>query len=216
LLLPLILGLLITSVASGRAITALGKYRVFPIVGTAVMGVGMFLLSLMDSSTTRAAASLYMLVLGGGIGLVMQVLVLAIQNSVEHRDLGIATSSATLFRSLGGAFGTSLFGAILSNRLAYTLPRLLPGGASATFDPDVLKGSPAQIHALPPPLRHAVIEAFARSIHVVFLWTLPLVAIAFLLTLLMRDVPLRESAHVGGPAVGEELGLQLEVSASDR
>jgi EmrB/QacA subfamily drug resistance transporter len=209
-LLPLILGLLIASVASGRAITALGRYRIFPIVGTAVMAIGTYLLSLMDRDTSRATASLYMFVLGVGIGLVMQVLVLAVQNAVEHRDLGIATSSASLFRSLGGAFGVSIFGAILSNRLAYNLPRLVPGFSSGGFDIDVLKGSPAQIRALPPPIRDGVVEAFARSIHVVFLWILPLVGIAFLITLFLREIPLRDSAHVGSHPVGEDLGLALE------
>lgn len=210
LLLPLILGLLISSVGSGRAITAIGRYRIFPIVGTAVMVVGLYLLSLMGTDTSRGVASLYMFVLGIGIGLVMQVLVLAVQNSVEHRDLGIATSAASLFRSLGGAFGASIFGAILSNRLAYNLPKLVPGFSTGGFDVEALKGSPAQIHALPGPVRDGVIEAFARSIHVVFLWTVPLVAIAFLITLLMKELPLRDSAHVGGHSVGEDLGLALE------
>jgi hypothetical protein len=153
-----------------------------------------------------------MFILGIGIGLVMQVLVLAVQNSVEHRDLGIATSSASLFRSLGGAFGVSIFGAILSNRLAYNLPKLVPGFASGRFNVDSLKGSPTQIRALPGPIRDGVIEAFARSIHVVFLWTLPLIAIGFLITLLLKEIPLRDSAHVGGHALGEDLGLALEPS----
>ncbi len=210
LLLPLILGLLIASVTSGRAITALGRYRIFPIVGTAVMSGGMYLLSTMDANTSRGTASLYMFVLGIGIGLVMQVLVLSVQNAVEHRDLGIATSSASLFRSLGGAFGASIFGAILSNRLAYNLPRLVPGFSSGSFDIDALRGSPAQIRALPTPIRDGVIEAFARSIHVVFLWTLPLIVIAFLIALFLREIPLRDSAHVGSHPVGEDLGLALE------
>ena len=216
LTLPLILGLLVTSVATGRAITALGRYRVFPIAGTAVMGLGMYLLSLMDSTTSRTTASLYMLVLGAGIGLVMQVLVLAVQNSVEHRDLGIATSSVTLFRSLGGAFGTSIFGAILASRLTFYLPRLVPGFSSVGVDAGVLKGSPAQIRALPPAVRDGVIEAFARSIHVVFLWTLPLIALAFVLTLLMRELPLKESAHVGNPLLDEDAGFQAQAPAPER
>ncbi|MEA2434723.1 MAG: hypothetical protein QOG54_2180 [Actinomycetota bacterium] len=210
LLLPLILGLLISSIGSGRVITAVGRYKIFPIVGTAIMGIGMYLLSMMDSHTSRAVASSYMFVLGLGIGLVLQVLVLAVQNSVEHRDLGIATSSATLFRSLGGAFGASIFGAILSNRLAFNLPRLVPGFSSGGFDVDTLKGSPAQIRALPPAVRDGVVEAFARSIHVVFLWTVPLIVVAWVITLFLREIALRDSAHVGGHAVGEDLGLALE------
>jgi EmrB/QacA subfamily drug resistance transporter len=210
LLLPLITGLLLASIASGRAITAIGRYRIFPIVGIPIMGVGMYLLSLMDQTTSRATASFYMFVLGTGIGLVMQVLVLAVQNAVEHRDLGIATSSASLFRSLGGAFGASIFGAILSNRLAYNLPRLVPNISSGAFDVEAMKGSPAQILSLPAPIRDGVVEAFARSMHAVFLWTIPLIVIAFLIALLMRDLPLRESAHVGRHGPGEDLGLALE------
>jgi len=212
LLLPLIMGLLIASVGSGRAITAFGRYRIFPIVGTAVMGLGMYLLSLMDATTTRTTASLYMFVLGVGIGLVMQVLVLAVQNAVQHRDLGVATSSASLFRSLGGAFGASIFGAILSNRLAYNLPRFVPGFSSGGFEVEALQGSPAQIRELPAPIRDGVVQAFAESIHAVFLWTIPLIVIAFLLTLLMRELPLKESAHVGAQEIGEELGIALEPS----
>jgi hypothetical protein len=151
-----------------------------------------------------------MFVVGIGIGLVMQVLVLAVQNAAEQRDLGIATSSASLFRSLGGAFGVSIFGAILSNRLAYNLPKLVPVFSAGGFNVDTLKGSPVQIRSLPAPIRDGVIEAFARSIHIVFLWTLPLIAIGFLITLLLREIPLRESAHVGGHSVEEDLGIALE------
>ena len=121
LLLPLMVGIVAAAATSGRLITRIGRYKLFPVIGTAVMTIGMFLLSLMDAQTTRVTASIYMAVLGIGIGLVMQVLILAVQNSVPQRDLGIATSAASLFRSLGGAFGTAMFGAILKEP-----PRPLP------------------------------------------------------------------------------------------
>lgn len=210
LLLPLIVGLLISSIASGRAITAVGRYRIYPITGTAVMGLGMYLLTRMDAETSRTTASFYMFVVGTGIGLVMQVLVLAVQNAVDHRDLGIATSSATLFRSLGGAFGTSIFGAILSSRLAYNLPRLVPGFASENLSIEGLQGSPAEIRSLPGPIRDGVVEAFALSIHDVFVWSIPLVLVAFVITWFLKEIPLRDSAHVGSHSVGEDLGIALE------
>jgi hypothetical protein len=150
----------------------MGRYKLFPVIGTAVMTIGMFLLSLMDAQTTRVTASVYMAVLGIGIGLVMQVLILAVQNSVPQRDLGIATSAASLFRSLGGAFGTAMFGAILRSRLDHFLPRLVPRGGNG-IGLGSLEGSPQTIRALPAPVRDGVVEAFARSIHSVFLWTVP-------------------------------------------
>ena len=120
-MLPLMAGVLIASIGSGQLITRTGRYKVFPIVGTALMGVGMVLLSRLTASTTTLVADLYMLLLGLGLGFVMQVLVLAVQNAVDYRDLGIATASATLFRSMGGTIGVPIFGAVFSNQLATTL-----------------------------------------------------------------------------------------------
>jgi MFS family permease len=201
LLLPLMVGIVAAAATSGRLITRIGRYKLFPVIGTAVMTIGMFLLSLMDTQTTRVTASIYMAVLGIGIGLVMQVLILAVQNSVPQRDLGIATSAASLFRSLGGAFGTAMFGAILRSRLDHFLPRLVPGGGNG-IGLGSLEGSPQAIRALPAPVRDGVIEAFARSIHSVFLWTVPLAALAFVIVLGMKEKPLRDEAHVGETAAG--------------
>ncbi|MGH2821376.1 MAG: MDR family MFS transporter [Actinomycetota bacterium] len=208
LLLPLMVGLVASSIGSGRAISRIGRYKVFPVVGTAILCVGMLLLSRMTEETSRLTVSAYMVVVGAGIGLVMQVLVLAVQNSVPHRDLGVATSTASLFRSLGGAFGTAIFGAVLANRLGFYLPRLVPGLSRGAIDVDSLQGSPEQIHALPDALASGVIEAFARSIHVVFLWAIPIAILGFLITLFLKEIPLRESAHVGH--AGEDLGAALE------
>ncbi len=131
LILPLTAGVVTMSITTGRLITRTGRYKFWPVVGSVFMTGGLFLLSRMEVSTSRLESSLYMLVLGLGLGMVMQVLIIALQNAVEHRDLGIATSTNTFFRSLGGAFGAALFGAILSGRLAYHLPRLLPPDAGA-------------------------------------------------------------------------------------
>jgi MFS family permease len=205
LLLPLMVGIVTMAVTSGRLITRTGRYKAWPVVGSVFMGAGLFLLSLMDAHTTRLQASLFMLVLGLGLGMVMQVLIVALQNSVDHRDLGIATSSNAFFRSLGSAFGSALFGAILSGRLAYHLPRLLPEGGPA-FDPAHLSGSPAVIRTLPPEVRGAVVEAFARSIVPVFRWAIPFAVISLILVLAIPEHPLRETAHIGAAPAGEGPG----------
>ena len=135
-LLPVMGGLLIASIGSGQLITRTGRYKIFPIVGTAVMVVGLYLLSLMNADTSVATASAYMFVLGLGLGLVMQVLVLAVQNAVDYSELGVATSGATLFRSIGGSFGASVLGAIFASQLTHNLsagsPR--PAGPAAAAD----------------------------------------------------------------------------------
>lgn len=194
LLLPLMAGVLTSSITSGRLITRTGRYKAFPLVGTAVMTVAMFLLSTMGPSTSYLLSSAYMLALGLGMGLVMQVLVVAVQNAVSAEDLGVATSSASFFRSLGGSFGTALFGSILTSRLAYHLGDLVSGEGSALGD---LTGSPELIGQLPPQIRTTVVEAFSDSITTVFATAIPFVLIAFVLVLLLPELPLRATAHIG-------------------
>jgi EmrB/QacA subfamily drug resistance transporter len=198
LLIPLMLGIVVTSIVAGRIISRTGRYKVFPVTGTAVMTIGLGLLSSMDATTSRAVVSAYMVVLGAGLGMVMQVMILAVQNAVQRRDLGAATSAANFFRSMGGSFGVAIFGAIFTNRLAYHLPRLLPANLpGAGVDANALQGSPGQIRALPAAVQEAVVEAVARSLHVVFLSAVPVIAIGFLVVLLLTERPLRESAHIG-------------------
>jgi hypothetical protein len=153
------------------------------------MTVAMGLLATMDATTGRTTASWYVVLLGVGLGTVMPVMILAVQNAVAQRDLGTATSAATFFRSMGGSFGVALFGAILANRLA----RQLPG-----VDAEALQASPEQLRALPPAVRQQVVEAVASSLHVVFLAAIPVVLAAFVVVLFLREQPLRESAHIGG------------------
>lgn len=201
LLLPLMVGVLTSSITSGRLITRTGRYKAFPVVGTAVMTLAMFLLSTMGPSTSYLLASVYMLALGVGMGLVMQVLVVAVQNAVNAEDLGVATSSASFFRSLGGSFGTALFGSILTSRLAYHLGNLVPSGeGTALVD---LTGSPEMISQLPPQIRASVIEAFSASITTVFATAIPFVLIAFVLVLLLPELPLRATAHIGSSSTPE-------------
>jgi EmrB/QacA subfamily drug resistance transporter len=205
LILPLMVGLMTSSIVSGRIIARTGRYKIFPVVGTAAIAIGMYLLSTMGIGTSRIASSLYMAVLGLGVGMIIQVMVLAVQNSVSHRDLGTATATETFTRSMGGAFGVAVFGAILNNRLTYNLARLLPAGAGPTLKAGSITASPAAIRRLPPPLEHGVILALARSLHVVFLAAIPLAVLAFAVTWLLREVPLRETAHIGADEVAQEL-----------
>jgi EmrB/QacA subfamily drug resistance transporter len=204
LILPLMAGLMISSIASGRMITSTGRYKRFPIVGTATIAVGMYLMSTMGVGTSRITSSLYMVVLGLGIGMIIQVMVLAVQNSVPHSDLGTATATESFTRSMGGAFGVAIYGAIFNNRLAFNLARLLPRGAGSV-DPAQVQGSPQAIRALPPATRQAVLLALARSIHVVFLFAVPLAIAAFVVTWFLPEKELRETAHVGAVEVGDEL-----------
>jgi hypothetical protein len=131
--------------------------------------------------------------------MVLQVLVIAVQNAVEHRDLGVATSTNAFFRSLGGAFGTAVFGAILAARLDHWMPRLLPIGSEG-IDPGLLMGSPQQIRALDPAVQSAVVEAFARSVSAVFLFAVPIAVIGFFVVVFIPELPLRDTAHVGAHA----------------
>ncbi len=198
LLLPLMAGMMVASIGSGRIISQTGRYKAWPIGGMAVATLGMCLLSLMDASTDRILSSVYMVVFGLGLGMVMQVLVLAVQNAVPYQDLGVATSASTFFRSMGGSLGVAVFGAILNHRLAVELPARLPRAALAAVGGQVnrLLNSPAQIRTLPPPIRTGIVEALDRSIHSVFLWALPLLVVGFVVSWLLEEIPLRETAHV--------------------
>jgi EmrB/QacA subfamily drug resistance transporter len=195
-LLPLMAGLLLVSIASGQIIARTGRYRFFPIAGTAAMTLGLYLLSLMGTNSQTWQDSIYMLVLGMGLGGVMQVLVIIVQNGVPHSELGVATSGATFFRSIGGSFGTAIFGAIFSNvligNLASHLHGLsLPAGFSAA---DV---TPAALSHLPALVRQGFVAGYAESIQTVFLIAVPIAALAFLATWLIPQVELK---RWGSPA----------------
>ncbi len=197
-LLPLMGGLLFTSILSGILISRWGRYKVFPVVGTAVMTLGLYLLSTVGAATSDALMALYMVIMGLGLGGVMQVLVIAVQNAVAHRDLGVATAGATFFRSIGGSFGAAIFGAIFANvlgsRLAANLRGLpIPKGLSASV-------SPAELAKLPPAVIHGIKAAYASSIDTVFVVAVPIGAVAFLLTFLLPEIELRTSRHGGGGA----------------
>jgi EmrB/QacA subfamily drug resistance transporter len=194
-LLPVMGGLLFTSILSGQVITRTGRYRWFPIAGTAVGVLGLLLLARLDRTTSPALAAVYMLVLGMGLGMVMQVLVLAVQNSVAYEQLGVATSGATLFRSIGGSLGTAVLGAVFSNRLADALAGDLPAGASAA---GVGSLDPSALERLPAALRTAYLSAFTDAIDLVFLVAGGIMLLAFLLTWLIPERPLRTTVRTAG------------------
>jgi EmrB/QacA subfamily drug resistance transporter len=193
-LLPLMAGLLITSTTSGILISRWGHYKIFPVVGTAVMTLGMWLLSHLAVDTPALHYTLFMFVLGVGIGGVMQVLVIAVQNVVPYRDLGVATSGATFFRSIGGSFGTAVFGAIFANQLTGNLARYLAGTPVPPGFNAEAGASPASLAKLPPAVHDGFIHAYAASLHTVFLSAVPIAGVAFVLTWFLQEVPLRQTA----------------------
>ena len=205
---PMMGGVLVTSIASGQVISRTGHYRVFPIVGTAVMTAGLFLLSTLTTESSIWAASGYMLVLGLGLGMVMQVLVLAVQNSVDYRNLGVATSGTTLFRSTGGSVGVSLFGAIFAANLASELARRLPAAAHVPTATDS-----AAIERLPATIRADYLDAFTAALHPVFLSAAVIAAFAFVIAWLLREAPLREDARAD--SIGESFAVPSMATSLD-
>lgn len=210
LLLPMMFGMLVVSIVAGRVITRTGRYRIFPIVGGVLMTGGMVLFSLLDVDTTRVQSSLYMLVLGAGMGCLMQTSMLIAQNSVEQRDLGAASGAATFFRSIGGSFGISLFGAVFANRLqASPAGEYLSGGTGETGGAD-----PAALRQLPAVVRHVVLTGMADSIAAVFGWAMVFAIAVPVLAWFIKEIPLRGSfdgpaARPAPDATGEE---QAEVA----
>jgi EmrB/QacA subfamily drug resistance transporter len=194
LLTPMMAGVLVTSIASGNAISKFGRYKPFPIAGTAVMTVGVFLLSRLGVSTSAWVSALYMLVLGLGLGMVMQVLVLAVQNAVDYRFLGVATSGSTLFRQIGGSIGVAVFGAIFTNELRH---QLVSRGVhvSTAVNPKIVDKLPPAVHA-------PYVASFAASLRPVYLAAGGFAFLAFLLTWLLREIPLRQTAAAEALAEG--------------
>ena len=207
-LLPLMAGLLTAAILSGRWISRVGRYKAFPIAGTATLVVGMFLLSRLGVGTAPWLASVYMLVVGIGIGLVMQVLVLVVQNDVRPKDIGVATSTATFFRSVGGAFGVAIFGAIFASRLADQL-RVLPQAVTAKLGGGVHL-NPEQARHLPPAIHDDFLQAFAHSLHGVFLFGAALAVVPFVLSWFLKEVPLRDTLS----PVGELASVEEAVGAA--
>ncbi|MGH7651778.1 MAG: DHA2 family efflux MFS transporter permease subunit [Gemmatimonadaceae bacterium] len=214
-MIPMMVGMLVTSIGSGQLISRTGRYKIFPVLGTAVMTIGLFLLSRLTATSTNALASILMLVLGVGLGMVMQVLVIAVQNAVDYKDLGVATSGATLFRLVGGSLGTAILGAVFADRLSVNLARLLPAGMSAGAAAQNL--SVQSLRRLPLAARVAYAEAFTRSLGSLFLVATITCAVGFVLCWFLPERPLRatvaENARNTGNEAGEAFGRPSDADA---
>jgi EmrB/QacA subfamily drug resistance transporter len=217
-LIPFMIGIVSTSIYSGKAITKHGYYKRFPIIGTVVMTIGIFFMSTLTATTPFWQLSVYSILVGAGLGLSMQTIVIALQNSVDYKDMGVATSSNTFFRSLGSVFGTALFGAILTNRLGHYLivgrDELAAANPTASLsfnesDIEKIKQNTSAIAQLPPEAQTTALDAFVNSFQVVFLMAAPITALGFLLALFLRETPLRTNkdyAVAREESAGEAMG----------
>jgi EmrB/QacA subfamily drug resistance transporter len=212
-LIPMMIGLLLTSILGGYLVTRTGQYRIQPIVGTGMAAVALFLLSRLTATTSMLIVTADLLLLGAGLGLVVQILVIAVQNSIDYRDLGAGTSAATFFRSIGASFGVAIIGSIFTSQLRDNLGRLLPAGPLPPgFNPtSVITGNALQ--ALPPAVVDGYLRSYLNSLQTVFLYTVPVAALAFILALLLPQVPLRTTA--GAVDTGEGYGMPTAHSSAD-
>ena len=203
LLTPLMVGVMITSLISGQVTTRTGRYRALPIMGAAGMAIGMYLLSMLGVNTSRLTSALFMLVLGLGMGFLMQLTTLLAQNSVEPRDIGVASSSRLFFQQIGGSLGVAAFGAVFARRLQDALTTVSPNVHIAASGGQL---NPATVKALPPAVQHDVFYAIAHAVQGVFLYAVPATVLAFVLTWFLKEVPLRGRAPADEPAAPELVG----------
>ncbi|MFF0816764.1 MDR family MFS transporter [Rhodococcus sp. NPDC003318] len=198
---PMVAGLLITSMFSGAVIGRTGRYKLFPIAGSAVIALGLYLLSRMDEHTSVLATSLYILILGAGIGLIMQVLTMVVQNTANYQDLGTATSAVTFFRTLGMSFGAAVMGTLYANRLATELPAAI--AQAGLTDPSAAT-VPTRVHALDAVQREPIVHAYVDTLQHVFYWVVPVALLALALSFVLPQVPMRDTAKdaARGPSEG--------------
>ncbi|MFD9909713.1 MFS transporter [Streptomyces sp. NPDC059063] len=199
-MLPMVVGMLISSTASGQIVSRTGRWKVFPVAGTAVTTLGLLLLHQLKPDTPTFEMSAYFFVFGLGLGLVMQVLVLIVQNAVAYEDLGVATSGATFFRSIGASFGVAIFGTVFASRLGDKLTSALRGqDLPPGVTVDSLKADPRGVAALPPGERPAVLDAYSAAITDVFLYAAPVALVAFVLAWFLREDKLRGAVTAPDP-----------------
>ncbi|MFE9308295.1 MFS transporter [Streptomyces sp. NPDC088353] len=199
LMLPMMGGIVGASIVSGQLISHTGRYRIYPILGSALSALGMWLLSRLEVDTSRLQYSVWMAVLGAGIGLVMPVLVLAVQNSVRPADLGTATSANNYFRQIGGSVGAAVFGTLFAGRLTDALRDRVPTRAGAAL-PDPESITPQAVRALPPALRDAYVGAYADAMPRIFLYLVPVLVLGLLIAFFLKERPLvSHNAHVTDP-----------------
>ncbi|MEV6972749.1 MDR family MFS transporter [Kitasatospora sp. NPDC093806] len=197
LLVPMMLATVVSLTVSGKVVAATGRYKLFPIAGLLVMAGGLYLMSTLDADSSQLSAGAFLAVFGIGFGLVTQVLIVAVQNSVEMRQLGVATAAANFFRSLGGAMGVTVFGAVLNSQLRDWLPRKVPADALQRLGTDGVLTAPAKVRALPAPVRDGVADALAHSLHVVYLTGMVVALLGALVVVFLQERPMR--APMGAP-----------------
>ncbi len=203
MLIPLMLGSMVTTILAGQVTTRTGKYKIFPILGGIGMAAGMFLLTQLGVGTSRVTSALFFVVLGVGMGFLMNMTTVIVQNSVDPRDMGVASSSRTFFQQIGGSIGVSVFGAIFARRLTQEMAARVPGvhlnAAGGQFDP-------ATVNRLPAPIRRDVFFAISHAVQGVFIWAAPTAVIVFVLALFVKEVPLRGRAPAEEQPTAELVG----------
>ncbi|MGW5862998.1 MFS transporter [Streptomyces sp. NPDC055239] len=191
LMLPMMGGVVGASILSGQLISHTGRYKIYPVIGGILSVIGMWLLSRLEVDTPRLHYSIWMAVLGAGVGLVMPVLILAVQNAVRPADLGTATSANNYFRQIGGSVGAAIFGTLFADRLADSLADRVPAGAGLA-DPEAI--TPQLVHAMPAPLRDGYIQAYADAMPRIFLYLVPVLVLGMLITFFLKETPLSSAA----------------------
>lgn len=194
LMLPLLGASAISTIASGLVMTRTGRYKVFPIAGLAAMSLGLLLFSTLGAGGSRLTTALYMVIFGIGFGMVTQILVVAIQNAVEPREIGTATAAANLFRALGGSVGVAVYGAIFTAGLRHWLPIELAGRTAHGITATGIQTTPGRIHALQPAVQHAIAHAIGNSLHDVFIVAAPIALGGAVIVTLLPERPLRGRA----------------------
>jgi predicted MFS family arabinose efflux permease len=197
-LLPMMLGVTATSLIAGQVTTRTGRYKALPITGSAIMSVGMFLLTGLGVGTSRLTSALFFAVLGIGMGFLMQITTLIVQNSVDLKDIGVASSSRTFFQQIGGSIGVAMFGAIFARRLTESLH--VPGVHMSSSNGQL---NPVTVDSLPLPVRHDVFLAISHAVEGVFIWAAPSAVLVFVLAWFIKEVPLRGRAAPSGEPAGE-------------
>jgi len=192
MLTPMMLGVTVTSIVAGQVTTKTGRYKIFPILGGAIMGLGMFLLTGLDVSTTRLTSGIYYVVLGFGMGFLMQMVSLIAQNSVQQKDMGVASSARMFFQQIGGSLGVAAFGAIFARQLTSSLAAATGPGVHVSASGGQL--DPARVNLLPALIRHDVFTAIAHAVQHVFIWAVPAAVLIFVLAWFIKEVPLRGRA----------------------
>jgi EmrB/QacA subfamily drug resistance transporter len=194
LVLPLLVASALSTIAAGRVVARTGRYKIFPVIGLAAMSAGLLLFSTLGASGSPLTAALFMVVFGAGFGMVTQILMVAIQNAVEPREIGVATASANLFRALGGSVGVAIYGAVFTSGLRHWLPLELPHHVPHGITATGIQTTPGRLQALSPAIQQGVAHAVGHSLSDVFLFAAPIALVGFMIVTLLREKPLRGRA----------------------